>query len=345
MSNIPKSEYDHLLPKTKSTFDIVTGPWTPEARQHAFDQKVDALYVEYFGRAMQLRNWSPWHNLPLEEMRQWGQRLSRETTDLIEGVLGVEEYVGDYVAGGLEMFRNNRTRRNMQLQWGAEEAKHGTTWELVLLHSHLRTEEQINTYLDKVRTHRWDGTQHPGIMSPMGATAYAMVQERATFYNYQELRSHIREEYGLPLVPTAEEQQRGYEIGASEAFRIVILDEVAHHGLFLKIIQSGLRYLPSLTIEALSNVFQGFEMPALRFIPNARAYLRAVLRTNMYSGAIHREKVHNPILKSLGLEGHAAFEQAVQLARKLPDNLGPDTVKLSRTGEWVMGYSQPASGS
>jgi hypothetical protein len=43
----------------------------------------------------------------------------------------------------------------------------------------------------------------------------------------------------------------------------------------------------------------------------------------------------------LGLEGQAAFEKAVQLARQLPEDLGPNGVTLSRTGEWVIGYSQP----
>jgi hypothetical protein len=43
----------------------------------------------------------------------------------------------------------------------------------------------------------------------------------------------------------------------------------------------------------------------------------------------------------LGLEGQAAFEKAVQLVRQLPENLGPESVTLSRTGEWVIGYSQP----
>jgi len=61
--------------------------------------------------------------------------------------------------------------------------------------------------------------------------------------------------------------------------------------------------------------------------------------------AIHREKVHNPVLKSLGLEGQAAFEKAVQLARQLPEDLGPDAVTLSRTGDWVIGYSQPPAAS
>ena len=71
-----------------------------------------------------------------------------------------------------------------------------------------------------------------------------------------------------------------------------------------------------------------------------RSYLRAVLRTKLYSGEIHRQQVHNPILKALGLEGNDAFEKAVQSARCLPDDLGPDGITLSRTGEWIVAYSQ-----
>jgi acyl-[acyl-carrier protein] desaturase len=316
--------------------EIVKGPWTRQARQRALDRAVLDHYINHFGRAMKQRNWSPWHDLPLEEMRERGSRLSEETIHLIEGFLGVEEYVGDYVLEGIEMFRNNRTRRNMQLQWGAEEAKHGVSWELVLKHSQARTETQLTAYLDKVRDVHWSPKQHPGLDTPLGSTAYAMVQERATFFNYQQVRARIREEYGLPLAPTSEEQQRGYEVGASEAFRVVGLDEVAHHGLFLQIVQSALKYFPSLTCDLLTKVFAGFEMPALRFLPNSRAFLRAVKRTGLYSGSIHKEKVHNPLLKSLGLDGDQAFAKAVQLARKLPNHLSPDSTKLSRTGAWVI---------
>ena len=155
------------------------------------------------------------------------------------------------------------------------------------------------------------------------------------------MRARIREEYGLPPNLTPEEQKRGSEAEAVEAFRIVALDKIAHHGLFLKIIQSSIRYFPSLTFEALTKVFQGFKMPPLRFIPNSRAFLRAVRRTDLYSSKRHREKVHNPGLKSLGLAGEAAFEKAVQLVRRLPVGLGPDRVSLSRAGEWVIGYGRP----
>jgi acyl-[acyl-carrier-protein] desaturase len=278
-------------------------------------------------------------------MELWGSRLSPETIHLIEGFFGVEEYVGDYVLEGLEMFRHDRTRRNMQLQWGAEETRHGVAWELVLQHSRARTAPQLQTYIDQVRCSRWSVKQHPGIDNPLGSSVYAMVQERATYFNYQETRARIREEYGLSPTPTPEERQRGYEIGASEAFRLVGLDEIAHHGIFLSIVQSHIKYFPSLSFDVLTRVLQGFEMPSLRFIPNSRAFLRAVRRTGLYSSNIHRKKVHNPVLKSLGLDGHEAFEKAVQLARKLPANLGPDSVTLSRTGEWVLGHHQPPTAS
>lgn len=332
---------------TLSLAEIVQGPWTPEARQRALEREVLESYIEYFGRAMALRNWSPWHSFPLAEIQQLGPRLSAETIHLIEGFLGIEEYVGDYVLEGLEMFRHSRTRRNLQLQWGAEEARHGVSWELLLQHSGARTAAQLQTYLERVRDSRWCVQQHPGLDSPLGSTAYAMIQERATYFNYQEMRARLREEYGLPPHPTSHEQQRGSEIGAAEVFRVVALDEIAHHGLFLKIIQSYIKYFPSRTFEVLTKVVKGFAMPALGFIPNARPFLRAVRRTNLYSGEIHREKVHNPVLKSLGLEGNEAFEKAVQLARQLPADLGPDRLTLSRTGEWVVGSHQPpvASGN
>ncbi len=321
---------------------MVQGPWTPAAKQMALEREVQGYYIDYFVRALKTRNWSPWHGLPFEEMSRLGRGLSTETVTLIEAFMGIEDYVADYTLTGVELFRHDRTRRNMQLQWGAEEARHGTTWELVLRHSGMRTEAQIHDYLAKIQASRWKAEDH-GIDTPLEASAYSMVQERATYFNYQQLRMRIREDYGLPSAPIDRERMRGYEIGASEACRRVSRDEIAHHGLFLKIIRTYIRYFPSCTFETLNRILLGFEMPALRIIPNARAFLRAVLRTNLYSHDIHREEVHNPVLISLGLEGDTAFKKAIQTACQLPDDLGPDDVKLSRTGEWVFGCDNPGA--
>ena len=294
--------------------DIVSGPWTPAARQRALEQEVEAHASRYIGRALQERAWSPWQHLPLEEIRQRGWQLSAPTIDLVEGFLGVEEYVGDYVQEGLTMFRRDRARRNLQLQWGAEEAKHGVVWELVLKESGVRTDQQLRLYIDQVRDEQWNLRQHPGMESPLGSTAYAMVQERATYYHYQAIRGRIRAEYGLAPTLTAEEQRRGAEIGAVEACRLVGRDELAHHVLFLHLVRSHLKYFPSRTFAELKKVFAGFTMPALRFLPNRRAFLKAVRCTAMYSSTIYREKVYAPVLQALGLEKELALTQVGPVA-------------------------------
>lgn len=315
---------------------ILSGPWTADARQRAFECEVSTHYVEYYRRAVTQRNWSPWHNLPIEEMQQLGSRLSSTSADLIEGFLGIEEYVGDYVQTGLNLFRQDRTRRNAQLQWGAEEARHSVAWELVLKHSHARTDAQLETYMKKAHAGVWDVRQHADMDNPLGVTIYSMIQERATHFHYQKMRLRIREEYGLSLTPTSQEQARGFEVGASEAFRLVALDEIAHHGLFLRIVQSAIKYFPAQTFEILVRVVRGFKMPALHLIPNVRTYIRAVRQADFYSPEIHEQEIYQPILRAIGLESHVALERAVAAASQLPVDLAPESLSLKRTGEWCI---------
>ena len=145
-----------------------------------------------------------------------------------------------------------------------------------------------------------------------------MVQEQATFYHYQAIRERIRAKYGLSPTPTPEEQQRGVEIGAVEACRLVGRAELAHHVLFPRLVRSHLKSFPSRTCEELQKVFAGFTIPALRVLPNRRAFLRAVRRTALYSSAIYREKVYTPVLRALGLAGEPAFTLAGPMAERRP---------------------------
>ena len=314
----------------------VKGPWTHQARREAIDKETRQSFERYFTKAMKVRNWVP-NELPIKEMHQFGHLLSTDTTTIIQAYLGVEEYVGDYVQDGLELVRNNRARRNLQLAWGMEELKHGWAWELVLLHSEQRTEEQLSEYIEEVLSRKWSiRDNHPGLESPLGVLCYAMVQERATYFNYDEMRKRIRQEYGLPERSTAEERKRGYQIGAAGAFQIVARDEIAHHGIFLDLVRIHLRYLPDETLETLLKVFRGFTMPALDFIPNSKQLEEAMKRTLLHTPRKQVSEVNNPILDALGLENRRAIERGVQEAKKLPPGLGPEYVTLSRTGEFVL---------
>jgi hypothetical protein len=62
-------------------------------------------------------------------------------------------------------------------------------------------------------------------------------------------------------------------------------------------------------------------MPARRFLPNRRAFVRAVRATAVYRRAIYQEKVYTPVLRALGLpEEKLTFPQAGPTGRNLRDN-------------------------
>ena len=323
---------------------FIEGPWTRAAREHAVAEEVHLAYIDYFRKAVKTRNWFPWDDLPLAEMRERGHLLSEDTVTLIESFLGIEDYVGDYVADAINIVGKIRARRNISLIWGMEEAKHAESWRLVLLHSGLRTEEQIDNYLEEVNSHTWTmGENHPGFDTPLGVAVYAMVQERATFFNYDELRKRIRSEYGLPEQPTEEERKRGKQIGAAGAFKIVSTDEIAHHAMFLRIVDIYKKYLPGEALDMVFRVLGGFNMPALYLIPNESEMKAALERTRLYTPLKHGRFVANPILDLLGLDNKRALERAVQAAKLLPAGLGPEHVALSRSGEWVVSMEPTAA--
>jgi acyl-[acyl-carrier-protein] desaturase len=322
---------------------VVAGPWTREARERAVAREAHEAFIRYFRKAMKVRNWLPWDDLPLGEMAERGHLLSEDTVTIIQAYLGVEDYVGDYVEDGLRVVNNARERRNLQLSWGMEELKHAESWELVLLHSGRRTAEQLRAYREEVHAHTWTmREQHPGLDTPLGLLCYAMVQERATYYNYEEMRKRIRDEYGLPERPTEFERQRGQQIGAAGAFKTVGNDEIAHHGIFLELVKLHLRYLPHDTLDTLLKVFNGFTMPALSLIPDASELAAAMERTLLHTPLKHGRNVNNPILEALGLKNRRALERAVQEAKRLPTGLGPEHVTLGRDGEFVLSVDAEA---
>lgn len=324
--------------------DIIAGPWTREAREHAMAQESHLAYIEYFRKAVKKRNWLPWDDLPLLEMEKMGHMLSEDTIILIQSFLGVEDYVGDYVEDALNIVHGDRTRRNLQLQWGAEEAKHAEAWELVLLHSGARTAEQLKQYRDRVAEYRWTmGENHPGFDTPLGLSVYAMVQERATYFNYDELRKRIRADYKLDEKATPEERERGYQFGAAAAFKIVATDEIAHHGMFLRMVEIHKRYFPYETLDMVLRVLKGFSMPALHILPDEDKLKAALERTQLYTPLKHGRSVANPVLDALGFDNKRALERAVQQSKLLPPGLGPEHVSISRSGEFVVSMEAPST--
>ena len=315
---------------------VIEGPWTRDARLQAVDKESRAVFESYFQKAMKVRNWVP-NELPIKEMREAGDRLSEDTITIIQAYLGVEDFVGDYVEDGLNLFHNNRVRRNLQLAWGMEELKHAWAWELVLLHSGRRSEKELEDYRDEVLSHKWTMREnHPGLDTPLGVLCYTMVQERATYFNYDQMRKRIRDEYGLPERMTASERKNKVQYGAAGAFQIVGRDEIAHHGVFLELVRIHMEHFPQETSETLLKVFNGFTMPALDLIPDAANLEEAMRRTKLHTPRNQITEVNNPVLNALGFDNKKALERAVQQAKMLPSGLGPEHTVLSHTDNWVL---------
>ena len=316
---------------------VLTGPWTRQAREWAIAREARDIFIRYFRKAMKGRNWSPWNDLPLDEMRELGGRLSEDTVTIVEGYLGVLSHVDDYVRDGLSILRGRHARRNLHLAWGTEEIKHAEACELILLHSGRRTAAELAEYHDRATARTWHmRDEHPGLDTPLGIACYAMVQERATYVNFEALRKRIRVEYGLPEQPTEFERARGQEIGAAAACNIVADEDFAHHRVFLELVEISLRYLPGETLETLLQVFNGFKMPALSLIPNGATLAETLERTLLYTPLKYVREVRNPILAALGFEHTRALERAAQGARLLPDWLGPGEVSFSPSGEFSL---------
>jgi acyl-[acyl-carrier-protein] desaturase len=324
---------------------VVRGPWTREARELAAAQEAREAFNRFFHKSMKVRNWTPWEDLPLAEMRERGHLLSEDTVTIIQAYLGIENYVGDYVREGLDLAHSQRERRNLLLAWGSEEMKHAEAWELVLIHSGRRTEEQLRDYREGLLVHKWTLREdHPSIDTALGVICYSMLQERATYYNYEEMRKRIRREYGLPERPTEAERERGLEIGAAGAFRMVANDESAHLSIFLEFVRIYLRYLPQDTVATLLKVFNNFKMPAQHLLPDASQLNEALERTLLYTPLKYVRNVRNAVLDALGFEHKRALERAAHEATLLPQGFAPDFVKLLRSGEFVLSPQAAAGG-
>lgn len=315
---------------------VARGSWTRERRELAAAVEVRDAFIRYFHKMMKERNWLPWDDLPLDEMRELGQRLSDDTVKLIEAFYGLESQVGNYVADGLDMLHKMRERRNLHLAWGSEELKHPEAFELVLEHSGRRTKDELETYRAASLARRWRmRDEHPDLDNPLGFICYGLMQERVTWYNYDELRKRIRGEYGLAAEPSAEERERGVEIGAAGAFGRVANDERAHYEVFLELVQIYLRYLPKETLDTLQRVISTFSTPALRLLPDPAQLTETFERTLFSTPLKYVRNVRNVVLDALGFENKRALDSAAEAAQELSDDLEPDSFAITRDGQII----------
>lgn len=319
--------------------------WTQERRELAAATEVRTAFIDYFHRMMKERNWLPWDDLPLEEIRELGARLSEDTVRIIEGFYGLESQVGNFVADGLDMLHKMRERRNLHIAWGAEEFKHAEALELVLTHSGRRTKEEVETFRAAVLAHRWRmQDEHPDLDHPLGFICFGLLQERASWFSYDALRRRIRGEYGLDAEPSPDECARGVEVGAAGAVQRIAGDEQAHYEVFLTVVQIYLRYFPHETLATLQRMFNSFSTPALRLLPDPAQLTEALERTLISTPLQYVRNVRNVVLDALGFESKCALDRAVHAVQQLAADWTPDRVRFDRDGQLLAPLASDAAG-
>ena len=314
---------------------VAQATWTHESRVLALKEEIRSAFSGYFHGSMKERNWVPWDAVPLDEIRQRLGALSADTKLLCRGLLGVEDYVGEYLRDSLDMLKGWRGLRNLHLAWGAEELKHSEALSLLLINDG-EDKAEVDAYRDAVLSHRWSlSREQPGLKSPLGLICYSLLQERTSCVLYEALRRRVRGECELAEEPTEAERERGVETGAAGVFGLILRDERAQFAVYTEIARSALRFFPQETLELLQHALHHFDLPGLETIPGAEHFTEALERTGLLNAAHFAREIRDTVLAALGFAGPEALAPATEEARGLTAEGDPHAVSFGTDGALV----------
>ena len=236
------------------------------------------LFRDFFDKAERRRRWSLADDIPWD---QTNKNLSPEIADVVESFCAVELYLPDFVSKALPLIRKNRGCAWMHANWGYEELKHSLALGDWLLKSGHRTEEQMSDLDAKLFEHEWNlptGSAH-------GMLIYAMVQERATWLNYRNLRARVKE--------------HGDDPALSKLLQLIATDEMSHHSIYMEITKIFLEIDRPATLRELRGILLNFSMPAVHLLPETKAREARVRELGIFNEEIYFKEVYQPILEEL----------------------------------------------
>ncbi|MBH51614.1 MAG: hypothetical protein CL785_00455 [Chloroflexi bacterium] len=295
---------------------VVPGPFSTKGKQEAVQKEVRENYETYFAKAAKTRLWFPDKLPERNQMADYGHLITEDTKEILLGFLGVESIVDDYVYSGLKAAGDSLSTKELYIQWGYEERRHGQTFRHSLIDSGLYSQEFIDKFLHETLEHHWTFEDQTGYEeTPLLGAAYAIFQERQTRRNYTYTRIQIWEEYGSPC------DANGKRIfpAIAGAIRFPEIDEGAHEANFTNIVRIYMKYFPDLALDALVKVSKNYQMPAVQ-MPNAERFIQCILATKMGDARKIISEIMNPALEKMGLENRQALRKAVKNFNLLPEN-------------------------
>jgi hypothetical protein len=292
---------------------LMATPWTLEGRYTAIQKAVGEIYEQYFAKGPR---WVAKHLPQRKEMPQYAGMISDETREILLGDLGVESFIEDYAVMAINASGDRTTTRQIYTQWVFDENRHGKALWYCLADSGLYTRAELDDYLYECGQDVWTFDRQTGHeATPERGAAYAVAQERQTKRNYQKMQKRIWEEYGSPEGPNG----KPIYPAIAGVCQTLATDEGYHEGVFRKITRAYLRFWPDKAIQAMWDVYEKYRMPIVK-LPNAEAFIDAVLSTGVDSPREVIKEVLQPTYEGMGFESRAALKRAARDSWDLPEN-------------------------
>ncbi|HUJ60168.1 MAG TPA: acyl-ACP desaturase [Kofleriaceae bacterium] len=242
-------------------------------------ERIYREYMSFFEKAEKHRRWSVFDDIPWDKLD--GCPRDPLLARCAETFCGVEMYLPDYVAQGINQFRECFGRAWFLANWGYEESKHALALREYLRRSGQRTDEQIAAFEREILGKQWK--------KPFGTarqiTLYGIIQELTTYVFYKKHKALA--------------QSRGDEVLAA-IYGLVARDEIAHFGFYASATRVLLEEDRDGTKRDLAHVFRNFTMPAYDLVPEYDDRVQMMRQAGMDHRAFIAE-VWLPALKAVGV--------------------------------------------
>ena len=290
----------------------MAGPWTLEGRYNAIQKGVAEIYDRYFSKGPR---WVAKHLPQRKQMPEYGERVSPESREILIGDFGVESFIEDYAVLAIRASGDSYATRQTYVQWVYDETRHSKALWYCLVDSGLCTQQALDAYKDECNQDTWTFERQTGHeATPERGAAYAIAQERQTKRNYQEMQKRLWTEYGSPK----DAQEKPVYPAISGVCQALAIDEGFHEGVFRQITRVYLRNWPDKALQAMWDVYEKYRMPIVK-LPNAEAFIDAVLSTGIDSPRAVIRDVLDPTYAAMGLESRGALRRAARESWDLPE--------------------------
>ena len=292
---------------------LTTSPWTIEGRYTAIQKAVGAIYERYFQKGPR---WVAKHLPQRNEMGAYADKISPESREILLGDYGVESFIEDYAIMAIRASGDSQSTQQIYTQWVYDENRHSKALWYSLTDSGLYSQQEMDEYAYQCGQDTWTFERQTGHeATPERGAAYAIAQERQTKRNYQDMQKRIWGEYGSPCDASG----RPVYPAIAGVCQQLSIDEGFHEGVFRQITRAYLRYWPDKALQAMWDVYEKYRMPMVK-LPNAEAFLDAVLSTGIDSARQVIGEVLQPTYEAMGLESRAAVRRAARESWDLPEN-------------------------